>query len=87
MPYSELPEHLRHDDGFPDLGIVGHMSNRNGESEQGNAGKATIRHGVRFLLRVLVVGTVLVVVIALAGDDELRASLASWLRSPDRPWG
>ena len=55
------------------------MSNRKG--------KARIRHGVGFFVRVLVVGTILVVVIALAGDDELRASLASWVRSPDRPWG
>jgi hypothetical protein len=40
---------------------------------------------VGFFVRVLVVGTILVVVIALAGDDELRASLASWVRSAD-PW-
>jgi hypothetical protein len=63
------------------------MGNRNGTSEQEKAGKARIRHGVGFFVRALVVGTILVVVIALAGDDELRASLASWLRSPDRPWG
>jgi hypothetical protein len=61
------------------------MSNRKGKCEQEKAGKR-IRHGVGFFVRVLVVGTILVVVIALAGDDELRASLASWVRSPDRPW-
>jgi len=63
------------------------MSNRKRKREQENGGKARIRHGVGFFVRVLVVGTILVVVIALAGDDELRASLASWVRSPDRPWG
>ena len=66
--------------------MVAHMSKRNEKGEQAKAGKARIRHGVRFFVRVLVVGTILVVVIALAGDDELRASLASWVRSADRPW-
>jgi hypothetical protein len=60
------------------------MSKRKGKREQ--AGEARTRQSVGFFVRVLVVGTILVVVIALAGDDELRASLASWVRSPDRPW-
>jgi hypothetical protein len=79
-------EHLRHDEGLPDLGIVAHMSKRKEKREQEKAGKARTRHSVGFFVRVLVVGTILVVVIALAGDDELRASLASWVRSPVRPW-
>ena len=49
--------------------------------------EARKRHGLGFFVRVLVIGTMLVVAIAIAGDDELRASLASWVRSPDRPWG
>jgi hypothetical protein len=72
-------------DFLPDLAIVAHLSMRK-KREQEKAGKARTRHGVEFFVRVLVVGTILVVVIALAGDDELRASLASWVRSPDRSW-
>jgi hypothetical protein len=45
------------------------------------------RRGFGFFVRVLVFGAILVAVIAIAGDDELRASLTSWVRSPDRPWG
>ena len=56
--------------GWHDLGIVARMSKRK----------------MKLFVRVLAVGTILVVVIALAGDDELRASLASWAGSPDRPW-
>jgi hypothetical protein len=62
------------------------MTNRKGKREQENAGKARTGMLWWFFVRVLVVGPILVVVIALAGDDELRASLASWVRSPDRPW-
>jgi hypothetical protein len=39
--------------------------------------RARTRHGLGFFVRVLVIGTILVAVIAIAGDDELRASLAS----------
>ena len=63
------------------------MSKRKRKRDQEEAGEARKRHGVGFFLRVLVIGTILVVVIAIAGDDELRASLASWVQSPDRPWG
>jgi hypothetical protein len=75
-----------------DLGIVAHMSKhktrhtgkrRRKEKEEV---EARTRHGLGFFVRVLVIGTIIVAVIAIAGDDELRASLASWVRSPDRPW-
>ena len=69
-----------------DLDIVAHMSKRKRRCEQEEAGEARTRHGVGFFLRVLVIGTIVVVAIAIAGDDELRASLASWAQSPDRPW-
>jgi hypothetical protein len=85
MTATHRSEHLRHDGGLLDLGIVAHKSKRKEEREQAKAGKARTRRGVGFFVRVLVVGTILVVVIALAGDDELRASLASWVRSAD-PW-
>jgi hypothetical protein len=78
--------------GASDLGIFDHMSNhrtkhsgkrrRNEDQEV----EARTRHGIGFFVRVLVFGAILVVVIAIAGDDELRASLASWVRNPDRPW-
>jgi hypothetical protein len=69
-------EQLRHDDGLPDLGVVAHMSKRKKNREQEKAGHARTRHGVGFFVRVLVVGTILVVVIALAGDDtELKREL------------
>jgi len=49
--------------------------------------KVNARRGFGLFVRVLVFGPILVAVIAIAGDDELRESLTSWVRSPDRPWG
>jgi hypothetical protein len=65
-----------------------HRSGRKGERgrKEEEMVEARTRRGLRFLARVLV-GIVLIAVIAIAGDNELRASVASWLRSPDCPWG
>ena len=77
----------------PDLGIVTHMSKHKTKHagkrrrKQQEEMEARARHGFGFFVRLLVFGTIVVAVIAIAGDDELRASLTSWIRSPDRPWG
>ena len=72
-----------------DLGIVARMSKHKtrhtGKRKEKEEAKAW--HGFGFLVRVVVFGAILVAVVAIAGDDELRASLTSWVRSPDRPWG
>jgi len=63
------------------------MTKHNGRDNQTGDAQARRRHGFGFFARVVVFGAILVAAIAIAGDDELRASLASWVRSADRPWG
>jgi hypothetical protein len=52
-----------------------------------NGGSKRKRRGLAFVAKAVILGTVLLVALAIAGDDELRGSLASWAKSPDRPWG
>ena len=67
---------------------TGHTGKRRRKEkvEEEDEVEARTRRGLGFFVRVFVIGTILVAVIAIAGDDELRASLASWVQSPDRPW-
>jgi hypothetical protein len=44
------------------------------------------RRGLGFVVKLVILAVAALVVLAIAGDDELRESLVYWARSPDRPW-
>jgi hypothetical protein len=45
------------------------------------------RRGAGFVVKIVILVAVALAVLAIAGDDELRASLFDWAKSSDRPWG
>lgn len=44
------------------------------------------RRGLAFVAKAVIIAVASLAVLAIAGDDELRASLVSWAKSPDRWW-
>jgi hypothetical protein len=52
-----------------------------------NTTEGSRRRGLGFVVKLVILAVAALVVLAVAGDDELRESLLSWARNPDRPWG
>ncbi len=50
------------------------------------ASEDTRRRGPAFVVKLVIIVLACLVALAIAGDDELRASLLDWTKSPDRPW-